>query len=411
MRRGAGAPEPRVRVRPADARRGGMIRVAIDARRQRDNGVARVTRLLATAIRGIPVQAVLLGPYRALKDQFPWAEVRGYDAPLLSPQDLLGLDQLLRELRIDCLIAPQFYVSPWTTCPQVRILHDAIPLEREARLPRLEDVRAAFGEDAFESVGRSMLGRSPTEPGDVALVYRAYYDASVRESKALLTVSNASRRALTAHYPEIESKISVLPLFADGSVVALAQASVAKRPFDAIHVSKFEPRKNQPALLAAWAQIWAERKSFRACIVGSPSHLFPEHGRRVLDAIVDGVSAGWLLHYEGIPDGALAKLYASSRTVCVPSVAEGFGLPALEGMANGCVVVAASGTAVDEICDQTLVAAEDSAESLADALSSILGDTMRMGRLSDAGRQRAATYREADAAAVLRGAIQEALTE
>jgi hypothetical protein len=136
-----------------------MIRVALDARRQRDNGVARVTRLVATALTRLPIQLVLLGPVDELRSQFPETLVVTYDAPLLSLRDLHGLSHLLDSLGVDCFVAPQFYNSPWTACPQVRILHDTFPFEPGARLPRASDAGLAFGIDALRRRCQLVWGR------------------------------------------------------------------------------------------------------------------------------------------------------------------------------------------------------------------------------------------------------------
>ena len=75
----------------------------------------------------------------------------------------------------------------------------------------------------------------------------------------------------------------------------------------------------------------------------------------------------------------------------LPSLDEGFGLPAIEAMACGIPVVASRAGALPEVCGDaaTLVDPED-ADSLADGLAEMLDDETRRRTMIERGRSRAA---------------------
>ncbi len=370
-----------------------MIRVALDARRQRDNGVARVTRLLALALSDLPLQLVLLGPVDELRGQFPSAEVVPYDSPLLSVQDLEGLSPLLSSLYVDCFIAPQFYSSPWTVCPQIRILHDTFPFEANTQLPNASDAARAFGSANLRDVTAALIGKFPSDERLWAQdLYRAYYDLAVDNSATILTVSDSSRRSLEHYFPNAVNKTEVIPLGPDPALTDISEAPIADRPYDVMHVSKFEPRKNQLTLLQAWQMLADSVEDFSACIVGSPSKLFDTYGAEVLQAIESSQNAGWLEYYHSIDDIRLGELYRSSKILCAPSTAEGFGLPALEGLANGCALVALAGTAIDDICGNQVTHTANSPQGIANAVATLLADEPLLEHKSAEARNYAATF-------------------
>jgi glycosyltransferase involved in cell wall biosynthesis len=91
-------------------------------------------------------------------------------------------------------------------------------------------------------------------------------------------------------------------------------------------------------------------------------------------------------------DEAIADLYAEAEVAVVPSLYEGFSLPAVEAMACGVPLIATTGGALPEVTGPSGVAAllvpPNDPGSLAQAALTALGDPALRLRLGTAGRQR-----------------------
>ena len=94
----------------------------------------------------------------------------------------------------------------------------------------------------------------------------------------------------------------------------------------------------------------------------------------------------------GISDDELARNYARAQVAVVPSLYEGFSLPAIEAMACGVALVATTGGALPEVVGTDgvtgLLVEPDDPGALALAIGRLLDDDELRGRLGAAGRQR-----------------------
>ena len=94
----------------------------------------------------------------------------------------------------------------------------------------------------------------------------------------------------------------------------------------------------------------------------------------------------------GVPEERIIELYSEAELAVVPSLYEGFSLPAIEAMACGTPLIATSGGALPEVVgrdgDTALVVPPGDSEALASRIRWALGrDDLRPG-VGARGRQR-----------------------
>jgi glycosyltransferase involved in cell wall biosynthesis len=94
----------------------------------------------------------------------------------------------------------------------------------------------------------------------------------------------------------------------------------------------------------------------------------------------------------GVSDDALARLYGEAEVAIVPSLYEGFSLPAIEAMSCGVPVVATTGGALPEVVgvsgETGLLVEPNNPEALVDAIRTLLDDPALRERLGANGRER-----------------------
>jgi glycosyltransferase involved in cell wall biosynthesis len=160
-----------------------------------------------------------------------------------------------------------------------------------------------------------------------------------------------------------------------------------------LFVGNREPRKNLPALLAAYRELLAGRvPGGSGGLMGSPPAGRGSGGAGGppggLPPLVLVGPPGWgeALDLAGLPPEAvrtpgylpeddLARVVAGAAALVYPSWYEGFGLPALEALACGTPVVAADLPALREVLgDQAELVPPGDATALADAVARVLDD-------------------------------------
>ncbi len=149
-----------------------------------------------------------------------------------------------------------------------------------------------------------------------------------------------------------------------------------------VHAAGVTDRKNVPALADAWRRVAKRRPDLRLVLCGA------ESPRR--SSLFQGVPNVRLVGK--VPPPTVAALMYSALCVVVPSTYEGFGLPALEGMAVGAPVIAARRGALPEVCGEAALLVEPDAASIAEAILDLAGDESERQRLARLGTDRASSF-------------------
>ena len=173
-----------------------------------------------------------------------------------------------------------------------------------------------------------------------------------------------------------------------------------------LFVGTLAPRKNIDRLLAAYARVRERRPDTPRLVLAGPST--PEPGR-MLDDLTRPPLAGHVLHEGYVDDRRLRALYEKAVLLVLPSLDEGFGIPALEAMAVGVPVVASARGALPEVVgDAGLLVDPLDVSALAGALERVLSDDSLRARLSAAGVVRANRFSWRASADALVGAYAQA---
>jgi glycosyltransferase involved in cell wall biosynthesis len=168
-----------------------------------------------------------------------------------------------------------------------------------------------------------------------------------------------------------------------------------------------EPRKNVGALLDAYALVRERMPSAPPLVLAGRSG---PHAGEWLTRLSRPPLAGHATHLGYVPDADRERVYAEARVVVLPSLDEGFGLPALEAMSAGVPVVVSNRGSLPEVVGAagTLVDPND-VEGLASALIRLLSDDEAAARAGAAGLERARDFTWGAAAATLHRAYTDAV--
>ena len=225
--------------------------------------------------------------------------------------------------------------------------------------------------------------------------------ATLRASK-VLTVSEYSRQRILKWSGMNPEKVIVVGNGVDPHFSPEGPKHMPGYPY-IFYVRNTKPHKNVPALLEAFAKL--NTPNLRLLLSGGPDddtrHLALRLG--IYDRVV----------FTGrIPEEELPAYYRGAAVVTMPSLYEGFGLPALEGMACGVPVVVSNTTSLPEVVgDAGILVNPHDAESIADGLNRALTDESLRAELRRRGLERAKLFNWDRVADKIHEAISQAGAE
>lgn len=364
------------------------MRVLVDATAipKDRGGVGRYLEGLLAAAAGVELVVVCQHHDAAtIRGLAPWATVVPQRPSMRAPWRRLiweqtALPRIARRRKVDVIHSPHYTLPIFSRRPRVVTMHDA-----------------TFFSDP--DVHRPLK----------RWFFRAWIRISGRLAAAIVTPSQATATEL-AHYVRLRGPAFVAPHGVDLTTFHVPAAEDVTR-FATRHgldrwiafLGTLEPRKNVTALVDAHALLHAESPDTPTLALA---------GARGWDEALTGRlrSASDVRELGYLPIEDLPSFLGGAELVVYPSLGEGFGLPVLEAMATGAVVVTTRRLAIPEVGGDAVEYCDTDAASISTAMAGLLGSTPRRRELSAAARARAATFTWQRAWAVHREAFDEALS-
>jgi MMP alpha-(1->4)-mannosyltransferase len=284
-----------------------------------------------------PFRTPRLSEYRDWIDVLEFAHMRtgGFPEPLTF--SLRVLRELRRErasydvVHDNQVLGYGNLAIPRLGLPLVTSIHHPISVDRRIEIAAAKGLKQRFGKRRWYGFVR-MQARVAARVGPV------------------LTVSKSSKHDIVRDFGTLPEQVHILPLGVDdryfhprgervrGRIVAVASAD--------------SPLKGVATLLRAVAKLATER-DVHVVVVSRPTPGGPT------DRLIGELSLGDRVRFvSGISDEALGELLASAEIAAVPSLYEGFSLPAVEHMASGTPLVASRTGALPEVVGDAAVLGE-----------------------------------------------------
>ena len=261
-----------------------------------------------------------------------------------SIEEQLKFPNILNKENLDLVHFPYFSVPIFYNRPFVVTIHDLI-------------------------INHFSTGRASTLPFPIYSLklfgYKFVMSQAVKKAKKIITVSNATKKEIIDHLGVSPQKVVVTYEGVDGKITSsksqipnkfqisnlptslkLRGASKTQKYF--LYVGNAYPHKNLERLLKAFQML---NSDVSLVLVGKEDYFY----KRLKSKVRDMKLSEKVIFLENVTDSELSSLYRNAIALVVPSLMEGFGLPALEAMANKCLVLASDIPALREVCDDAAI--------------------------------------------------------
>ena len=347
-----------------------MLRIAVDARplAHPHTGIGRYTESLLKRLVGSGHQWFLYSD-RAITPRFPMddhVQMRMGNTRPGSPLSLV-YSQLVfpRWARGDCV---DLFWSP----------RHHLPL----RLPNSVKGVVTVHDLVWKRYPETMRGANK-------LLERGLMGPSLRKAAGIIAVSRFTASEIELEYPDCADRCVTIPEAAEATARSYEEKFPLPEAPYLLFVGTPEPRKNLPRLLQAFAHARRQGVEQSLVLVGAGGW-----GDFDLEASIREHGLEGSVHRRGrVSDAELSALYGGATALLMPSLYEGFGLPALEAMYHGTPVIASDCSALPEVVrDGGLLVNPESVESIDAAIVQMCSDTELRDRLAEQAHWQASGY-------------------
>jgi len=179
--------------------------------------------------------------------------------------------------------------------------------------------------------------------------YKYVLSQAVKNSKKIIVPLNAVRDDLTKTLNVKEEKVVVTHEGFDEKIISKDKSLVDSATYF-LYVGNAYPHKNLERLIEAFTELRKKEKNIELLLVGKDDYFYKKLREKVKKENLSGIT-----FQQNVSDAQLGNLYKNALAVVLPSLMEGFGLPALEAMASSCLVVASDIPSFKEVCQEAAV--------------------------------------------------------
>lgn len=350
------------------------MRIGIDARLWSETGVGRYIRNLVINLQEIDEK----NEYVLFVKRSDIKKIRNVDSDIQikdnwklvitdirwhTIEEQVKLFGILKKENLDLVHFPYFSVPVLYSKPYVITIHDLIlhhfPTGEASTLPIY--------------VYRAKL-----------LMYKFVIQQAAKKARKVITVTDATKQEIIDHLHIHKDKIIAIHEGVDKHIVNPHPKRIISEPYF-LHVGNVYPHKNMETLLLAFRNVFLNTP-VKLVVTGKESFFTDKLRETVRKKQLDTQ----VVFMGEVTDSELSSLYHYALSLVMPSFMEGFGLPALEAMANDCLVVVSDIPSLREICvDAALYIDPKSSDDIAEKLQLIVAQPKsHFARQRSLGEQR-----------------------
>ncbi len=351
-----------------------MVKIGIDARLTyyRPGGIAEYTRQLIRALTALDHNTCfcIIQHHRDTNTLAQGPNIRRIDTITPSHHRLerWSLSAELARHRLDLLHSPDMIPPQHGARRQVITVHDVHFLHYDQFMTA--DSRRHYNEQITRAV----------RVADHILV------SSHATQDDLTNLLHVPPEKMTVHMLGVDDVFQPLP----DDVVRQIRVQLGLPELYILFVGTFEPRKNIPGLLEAYARLRHDLPDVPPLVLAGRRGWLYEDIFQSVEALKLADAIIWL---ENAPFAALPAIYNGAVVLVLPSFYEGFGLTALEAMACGTPTIVSNRSSLPEVVgDAGQLVNPDDPDDIAHTIRRVLLDSDLHRGMRSAGLARAATF-------------------
>lgn len=156
-----------------------------------------------------------------------------------------------------------------------------------------------------------------------------------------------------------------------------------------LYVGNAYPHKNLEGLLEAFSRLQSTVYSLQLILVGTEDYFY----KRLKDKVEKMGLKNEVIFYGPATRDELNNLYRNATALVFPSLMEGFGLPGLEAMANGCPVICSDIPVFKEIYGEAAVYFDpNNIDDIREKMTICLNDSNQLSKIIEKGKEQSKKY-------------------